>query len=188
MEPDGSALIMQKAGTALLVIDMLNDFLMGPFAAPQARRLIEPVRKAVDRARTAGIPVIFVCDAHSPDDDEFAVLAPHAIAGTDGAKIVEELAPQNGDIIVEKTRYSGFFETELAARLQALGVSTIALCGCQTDCCVMHTAADGFFRGFRPVLLDDATAARTEEGHRNALASMKRLYGANAISYRDLSL
>jgi nicotinamidase/pyrazinamidase len=183
VEPDDGALTMtQGSHAALLVVDMLNDFLTGPFAGPGAERLIGPVRTAVDRARARGVPVIFICDAHSPNDDEFAVLPPHAIAGTHGAEIVDELAPQPGETIVKKHRYSGFFETELTDLLRDLRVDTIAFCGLQTDCCVMHTAADGFFRGFRPVILEDAVTARTEDGHRHAMASMQRLYGAQVVA------
>ena len=173
--------MMQSSRSALLVIDMLNDFLAGPFAGPGAERLIGPVRAVVDRARAHGVPVIFVCDAHAANDDEFAVLPPHAIAGTHGAQIVDELAPRPGEAIVAKRRYSGFFETGLADLLHDLRVDTLAFCGLQTDCCVMHTVADGFFRGFRPVILEDAVAARTSDGHRHAMASIQRLYGAHVL-------
>jgi nicotinamidase/pyrazinamidase len=178
---DGALTMAQASGRALLVIDMLNDFLAGPFAGPGADQLIAPVRSAVDRARACSVPVIFICDAHLPDDPEFAVLPKHAMAGTHGAKIVDELAPQAGDTIVTKRRYSGFFETELAEVLHGMQVETVAYCGLQTDCCVMHTVADGFFRGFKSVLLEDAVTARTEEGNRFALAAMRRLYGAQVV-------
>lgn len=174
--------MMQNSGKALLVIDMLNDFLAGPFAGPGAERFIGPVRMVVDRARALGVPVIFICDAHTPDDAEFKVLPPHAIAGSRGAAVVDELAPRPGEAIIEKRRYSGFFETELSDLLRGMHVDTIAYCGLQTDCCVMHTVADGFFRGFQPVLLEDAITARTEDGHRNAMAAMQRLYGAQVVA------
>jgi nicotinamidase-related amidase len=187
MEPGDGELTMAQgpahaSRTALLVIDMVNDFLSGPFAGPGAERLIAPVRAAVDRARARGVPVVFVCDAHAADDDEFKVLPPHAVAGTPGAQLVPELMPRDGDAIVEKQRYSGFFKTRLEDVLRDLGVDTLAYCGLQTDCCVMHTVADGFFRGFRPVILEDAVTARTEDGHRRAMASMQRLYGAQAVT------
>lgn len=174
--------MVQNSRTALLVIDMLNDFLRGPFAGPGADRLIGPVRTAIDRARARGVPVIFVCDEHASNDAEFAVLPPHAVAGTPGADIVEELAPQPGDAVVKKHRYSGFFQTTLADVLHDRNVETIAVCGLQTDCCVMYTVADGFFRGFRPVILEDAITARTEDGHRHAVASMQRLFGAQVVT------
>ena len=168
--------------SALLVIDMLRDFLEGPFAAPGGKRLVGRVRGALDRARTRGIPVFFICDAHAPGDTEFAVMPPHALEGTAGAEIVADLAPRAGEIVVKKRNYSGFFDTHLADSLGEGDVGTIALCGLQTDCCVIHTAADGFFRGFEIVILEDAVAARTEAGHRRALAEMKRLYGARILA------
>ena len=157
---------------------MLNDFVFGPFAGPGAAALVDRVRAAVDHARALGIPVIHVCDAHAPDDAEFAVLGPHAIAGTPGAEIVDALAPRPGEPVVRKRRYSGFFGTELEAVLREAGADTLVLTGLQTDCCIRHTAADGFFRGFRIAIAADAVGARTEEGHRSALAEARRLYGA----------
>jgi nicotinamidase-related amidase len=174
--------MVQNSRSALLVIDMLNDFLRGPFAGPGAERLIGPVRTAIDRARARGVPVIFICDEHASNDAEFAVLPPHAVAGTRGADIVDELAPRPGDAIIKKHRYSGFFQTTLADLLDDLKVDTIGFCGLQTDCCVMYTAADGFFRGLRPVILEDAVTARTEDGHRHAMAAMQRLFGAQVVT------
>jgi nicotinamidase-related amidase len=177
VEPDGQPLT-HRPRPALLVVDMVNDFVSGPFAGPGAAALVERVRAAVDRARALAIPVIHVCDAHAPDDPEFAVMAPHAIAGTPGAEIVGALAPRPGERVVRKRRYSGFFETELDAVLREAGADTLVLAGLQTDCCIRHTAADGFFRGFRIAIASDAVGARTEEGHRGALAEARRLYGA----------
>ena len=164
--------------TALLVVDMLRDFLEGPFAGPEAARLVPHVRDALDRARARGMPVVFVCDAHAPDDAEFAVFAPHAVIGTPGAEVVEALAPRPTEIVVRKRRYSGFFDTNLERVLRDLAVDTLALVGLQTDCCILHTAADGFFRGFGIVLLEDALSARTPEGACWALSQARRLYGA----------
>lgn len=182
--------MMGRRRSALLVVDMLRDFITGPFAAPGGERLVFRVRRVLDRARARNMPVFFVCDAHAPDDAEFAVMPPHAVDGSAGAEIVDDLAPRAGEMVVKKRRYSGFYETRLADGLGELDVGTLALCGLQTDCCVMHTAADGFYRGFEIVILEDAVAARTEEGHRRALAEMKRLYGARiqaSDAFPDLS-
>jgi nicotinamidase-related amidase len=167
---------------ALLVVDMVRDFVEGPFAGPGAAALVPRVRRAVERARDLDIPVVFVCDGHAPDDPEFRVFAPHALAGTPGAEIVAELAPRPGEYVVRKRRYSGFYQTELGDLLRTLDVDTLVLTGLQTDCCVAHTAADGFFRGFRIVILEDAVGARTEDGHRRALAEAARLYGAEVTT------
>jgi nicotinamidase-related amidase len=167
---------------ALLVIDMVRDFIEGPFAGPDAKAVVAHVQAAVEKARRLEIPVVFVCDAHAPDDPEFRVLPPHALAGTPGAQIVPELAARAEEPVVNKRRYSGFYETTLEARLRDLHVDTLILSGLQTDCCVSHTAADGFFRGFRIIILEDAVAARTAEGHGRALTEAQRLYGAHVTT------
>jgi nicotinamidase-related amidase len=167
---------------ALLVIDMLRDFVEGPFAGTEAKALVPRVQAAVERARRLEIPVVFVCDAHAPEDPEFRVLPPHALAGTPGAEIVPELAPRPDEAVVGKRRYSGFYDTTLEGLLRDLRIDTLILTGLQTDCCVSHTAADGFFRGFRIIILEDAVAARTPEGHRGALTEMRRLYGAHVTT------
>ncbi len=171
---------------ALLVVDMLNDFVEGPFAGPGARALVTAVGAAVERARALDIPVVYVCDAHGPDDPEFAVFPPHALAGTPGAEVVPALAPGAGEPLVRKRRYSGFFETDLEAVLRERDVDTLVLVGLQTDCCIAHTAADGFFRGFQIVILEDAVAARTDEGHRQGLEQARRLYGARIVRTADV--
>jgi nicotinamidase-related amidase len=167
---------------ALLVIDMLEDFLRGPFAGPGGELLIGRVSRVLDGARARSMPVLFICDVHAADDREFSVMAPHALEGSPGAAIVAELAPRPGEQLVSKRRYSGFFNTDLEDRLRALGDDTVVLCGLQTDCCVLHTAADGFFRDFSIVVLEDATSARTTDGHARGLEQMKRLYGAQVVS------
>jgi nicotinamidase-related amidase len=170
----------------LVVVDMLNDFVEGPFAGPGACALVAAVRAAVERARAVSIPVVYVCDAHRPDDPEFAVFPPHALAGTPGAQVVPALAPRAGEPVVYKRRYSGFFETDLEAVLRERDVDTLVLAGLQTDCCIAHTAADGFFRGFRIVILADAVGARTDDGHRHGLEQARRLYGARIARTADI--
>src|SRR5687767_13365489 len=112
---------------ALLVVDMLNDFVHGAFAGAGAAELVGRVNAAVEGARALGIPAIHVCDAHAPDDPEFTVLGPHAIAGTPGAEMVPPLAPRPGERVVRKRRYSGFFATDLEAALREVGADTIVL-------------------------------------------------------------
>lgn len=86
--------------------------------------------------------------------------------GTKGAEILQEfLAPP--DVVVEKTKDSGFFETDLHDRLQALGVETVVVTGMQTQICVQTTAADAFFRGYGVwVPRDCVVSARVEDRDR----------------------
>ena len=76
------------------------------------------IKTELARARAAGEPVIYLTDNHVPDDAEFKVFPPHAIAGTKGAEIIPELAPEDDEDVIPKRRYSGFFGTDLDITLR----------------------------------------------------------------------
>ena len=108
--------------TALIVADMLNDFLDpggSLYVGAQAREIIPFVAQKIAEFRAPGRVVIFVCDAHAPDDREFRYFPAHAVKGSWGAGIIPELTPAPGDYRVEKTRYSAFAHTNLDDILQA---------------------------------------------------------------------
>ena len=108
---------------ALLIIDMLNDFVSpgAPLAVPDTHRVIASIRREIDRARTAGKPIIYLCDNHAPDDKEFRKFGwpAHAVQGTKGAEVVAELEPAPSDIVVLKDTYSGFYGTRLDEELKS---------------------------------------------------------------------
>jgi nicotinamidase/pyrazinamidase len=90
---------------ALIVADMLNDFLDprgSLYVGPQARDLIPFINQKIEDVRSQGGVVIFVCDAHPPDDREFRYFPPHAVKGSWGAQIIPEFLPAPGDYQVEK--------------------------------------------------------------------------------------
>jgi nicotinamidase/pyrazinamidase len=157
--------------TALIIIDMLKDFIRegAPLEVPSARAIIKNVRREIDRAHKNGDPVIYLCDRHAPKDPEFQYWPEHAVRGTPGAEIIEELKPGPKDIVVAKTTYSGFFGSSLEETLKELGVEKIRLVGVCTNICVMYTTADAVMRGIDVEVIDDATAALTEEDHEFAL-------------------
>ena len=104
---------------AVIVVDMLNDFVTGPISSPRVHHIIEPIKKLCEKARENGIPVFYANDSHTPEiDKEFRVWGPHAVEGTPGAEVIEELKPQKGDYIIPKKTYSAFFETPLALILR----------------------------------------------------------------------
>ncbi len=167
---------------AVLVIDMLNDFVKpgGTLRVERAERIIPKLKALLDWARGKGLPVIYACDAHRKGvDAELALWGDHAIEGTWGAQVIEELKPQEGDFVVRKRRYSAFFGTDLDLLLRELGVDTLILTGLVTNVCVQHTAADAFFRGYKVVVVSDCCGALTEEEHKSALEYMRRVYGAD---------
>ena len=171
---------------ALLVIDMLEDFVRGKLKVEAATTIIPNIRQLVEAARRARIPVVYVCDAHEPGDPELQLWGPHAMKGTKGAQVVEELKPQPSDFIVEKKTYSGFFQTNLHQILQQHCVDTVVLTGLVTDICVQHTAADAFFRGYKVWVVRNATVAIDEESHQQALSYMARVYGARVVTTADM--
>jgi len=166
--------------SALVIVDMLNDFVRegAVLEVPAARALIPALQKAREAAYRAGAVVIYVCDNHRRDDPEFKAWPPHAVAGSDGAQVVGELAPGEKDLVVAKRRFSGFFGTDLDLYLREAGIKRIVLAGVLTDICVYHTAADACMRGYEVSVLTDCVAALTEQDHNFALKQMQRLFGA----------
>ena len=171
--------------SAVLVIDMANDFLFEPGTIAtaggaeyrrRAQALIPRVARLLAGARDAGIPVIYATDAHEPGDRELAKWPPHAMKGTDAAAIPAPLAPQPQDIVLEKRTYSPFLSTDLEARLQERGITRLYVAGLHTDCCARHTSGDAFQKGYELVWVTDALQAFTEEAHQAGLAYFTMWY------------
>jgi nicotinamidase-related amidase len=172
---------------ALIVIDMLNDFVNGPLASPGSREIIPNIKRLIAKARSLKIPVVYVCDAHYEGVDwELKLWGPHALAGTWGAEVIEELKPERGDFLVRKRRYSGFFQTDLGILLRELGADTLILTGVDTSICVSHTAADAFYRGYALVVPRDAVATFDPKENEQAVGYLKRVYGAEITTTDEL--
>ncbi|MCX7624355.1 MAG: cysteine hydrolase [Thermomicrobium sp.] len=163
---------------AVVVIDMLNDFVTGKLGNERVRSVVEPIRELLAAARAAGIPVVYVGDAHLPSDPEIAIWGPHAMKGTKEAETIPELAPQSSDFVLEKRTYSAFYETGLDLLLRSLGVDTVVITGLHTNICCRHTAADAFARAYKIVVPEDCVNAFTEEEHRDGIEYLRRVYGA----------
>lgn len=160
---------------ALLVIDMLNDFVEkgAPLEVPAARQILPYVKRRIEEARRKQIPVIYICDAHRENDEEFKKWPKHAISGTRGAEAVEELKPKKDDFIVRKRRYSAFLGTDLDLLLRELKAERLYLVGILTNICVFLTAAEAAMRDYQVVVYADSVAALSEEAHRFALTQLR---------------
>jgi ureidoacrylate peracid hydrolase len=167
---------------AVLVVDMLNDFLdpAGAMPLPEGRALYEPVNRLLDAARRADAPVIWICDEHPPDDKEFEKRSVHCLRGTWGAEIVDELAVHDGEYRVPKRRYSGFYETDLDLRLRELGIAQVILVGVVTNICVRSTAHDAFFRGYDVIVPEEGVAATSDREQASSLYDIDTHYGTVA--------
>jgi nicotinamidase-related amidase len=172
---------------AIILVDMLNDFVTGALEVNRVKTVIPPLQRLVVAARKNDVPVIYSNDAHYPQDLEVTrKWGNHAIKGTKGAEVIPELKPEEGkDYIVEKRTYSGFFETGLDSLLRSLyngqGVRTVVLGGLHTHMCVRHTAADAFFRGYHIVTAKDGVEAFTEEDQEQGLKYLETVYNAKIM-------
>ena len=159
---------------------MLNDFVKEDGALPVigAGKLISRINEAIENFRRKGEPVIFIADAHEPDDKEFNIWPRHCVKGTEGAQVVRELDRRPGDELVEKTTYSAFYNTRLDDVLREKGVDEVVLTGILTNICVLHTAADAAMRGYKVRVLKGCVASSTEENHEWALRHMREVLNA----------
>ena len=165
------------AKEAFLVIDMLKDFVEreAPLEVPSARKILPKVKLRIEEARKKGIPVIYICDAHRSEDEEFKRWPKHAILGTKGAEVVEELRPEKTDFIVKKRRYSGFLGTDLDLLLKELKVEKLHLTGILTNICIFFTAAEATMRDYEVVVHSDSVAALSEKYHKFALDQLDQV-------------
>jgi ureidoacrylate peracid hydrolase len=154
--------------TALIVVDMENDFVAegAPMESSQARQAVPNMQKALASARESGMKIIYTTHAHREDGCDagrFADLYPPIAAkvglvdGTPGVEIYPALAPQPGEIVVKKHRYSAFFGTDLDIILRGSGIETVVVIGTTTENCCHATARDAMFRDYFVVFLSDAT-------------------------------
>lgn len=164
---------------AVIVLDMLNDFVTGAIAAERAERIIPTLRDdLLPTARANDVRVIYANDAHRPEDFELEVWGEHAMRGTEGAEIIPELTPAAQDDVFEKRFYDGFHETGLDQHLRSLGVDRLVMTGLHTNMCVRHTSASAFFNGYDIAVPEDCVDAFTEEEHQQGLEYLEYVYDA----------
>ncbi|MDR3137176.1 MAG: cysteine hydrolase [Coriobacteriales bacterium] len=173
--------------TAIIVVDMLNDFVTGSLACERAQRIISPLAELLAAARERELPVIYSNDSHLPGiDHELKLWGEHAMIGTPGADIIPELEPSERDYIVPKRRYSGFFQTGLELLLRELGAKTLIICGLHAHMCVRHTTADAYQWGYRIIVPTDGVDSFTEEDYLAGLDYLRSVYGAQTPTIAEL--
>ncbi len=152
---------LDPATTALVIIDMQNDFVRdeGTLQVESAPATVPAIRRLLDLARESGMHVAFSQDTHDAGDPEFGIWPAHALRGTWGWEMIEELAPREGELVVQKVRYDAFYGTELDHMLRLWNVDTIVLCGTVANICVHYTAASAALRWYDVVIPKDAVSA-----------------------------
>ncbi|KJZ66191.1 isochorismatase family cysteine hydrolase [Pseudomonas fluorescens] len=162
---------------ALLIIDMQQE---DGFVLENLDTVVSLTATLLETARHQRVPVIYTRHINQADGSDLPRGEPRAAdggpssyrAGTRQMEIIERLAPQPDELIIDKGRYSAFHRTDLDARLKALGVDTLIVCCVLTDVCVLSTVFDAFALGYHIRLISDACTTTTLAGHYSALLIM----------------
>ena len=125
---------------ALVVIDMLNDFVEedGKLPVKGAKELIPRIKRLIEAARMNDVPVIYANDSHDPDDKEFERWPKHSVEGTKGAEVTLELKPEKEDIIIPKKDLCMFTNKDAIKVLDKKGIQELYITGMATEYCVRH--------------------------------------------------
>jgi ureidoacrylate peracid hydrolase len=207
IDAEPQSVVVDAAKSALLIVDMQNDFCTeggwlhsrGIDVSPN-RKPIKSLQALIGAFRTSDLPVIWVNwgvrkdllnispslrHAHNPKGDEPGLAQP--VPGTRsevikfgswGAQVIDEINPGERDVQIVKHRFSAFWDTETDAILRNLGVKTLFIGGVNMDQCVMTTLEDASFLGYDTILIEDATAT-TSPGYcvQAVLYNVKLLFG-----------
>ena len=141
---------VDPARTALVVIDMQNDFVKqgGSLLVPDAEATVPAIRGLLDLARAARMRVVYSQDTHRQGDPEWQLWPEHCREGSWGWEIVAELAPEVDDVVLRKVRYDVFYGTPLDHLLRLWGIDTLIICGTVANICVHYTAASAALRWY----------------------------------------
>jgi nicotinamidase-related amidase len=163
---------------AFLVIDMVRDYFDESKNAPitkLSRPIIDPINRVSATFRRHGWPVVFSTDAFHEDHFFFkSRMKPHAIAGTPGAEVIEDLERGPEDYWLPKPKMSAFFQTGLENWLRERGVTLCAVAGIATPFCVLTTVLDAICHDFKAVLLEDCCMAGSRKIHDQTLETYRR--------------
>ncbi len=176
--PVEEEVILPAAETAVIIVDMQNDFVKpgGRLRVPSAEATVEPIRRLLERARRHGVMTIFTQDTHYQRDPEFDIWGEHVVKGSWGWEIIDELKPVEGEIVVEKTRYDGFYGTPIDDLLRVNGIRNVVVVGTVANICVLHTAGSAALRWYRVYMPMDGISALNEFDYYLTLRQVTFLY------------
>jgi nicotinamidase-related amidase len=172
---------------ALIIVDMLNEFVDGKLANRKAQAIIPPLGRLLQHARDQDWVVVFSNDAHQPGDPELSVWGEHAMAGTPEAEVIPQLAPREGEIVSPKRVYGAFDFTGLDAQLKERGVDEVVITGQHTHICVRHSSYGASIRGYAVIIPRDAVCGFEDVDEEEALAYLQMAYGAEITTVNEIS-
>ena len=181
----------QQRGTALLLVDVIND--MDFEGAEALVRLAEPMARRLHalktRVRAAGIPTIYINDNFGKWRSDFRSLVEHCVTDdVPGRDVARLLRPDADDYFVLKPKQSAFYGTTLDALLRDLGTTTVILTGIAGDNCVLFSANDAYMRDLTLFIPADCTASNTQEENDHALTLLQKVVKADIRRSTEIDL
>jgi nicotinamidase-related amidase len=201
--------LVDRTHSALLVVDMQNDFCKTGWAFDRLGidlsmypSMIPRLSRLLTGARSSGVPIFYIQmtvlpgrRSESPAQIRFnlrlhleahGAIQPllYTIEGTPGHEIIAELAPRPGDLLVRKYRSSGFWGTNLDLLLRSNGIESVIVTGCTTEGCVESTARDALFNDYYVVLPEDCLASDDVRQHEASLFLMHHRF--DVVSSDDI--
>ena len=184
---------LEKSMTAMIVVDMQNAFLsdegsitQGGMDISELKKTVEPVVRLVDACHNADVPIIFTryvlradykdAGLRSERRPEFKDVS-SLVAGTWDVDLDPRMDARPVDYILDKTRYSSFYNTSLEVILRGLRVDTLIVCGVTTEICVESTIRDAYFRDYKIFVPEDAVAAMDVDRHLGTLQTIRYGFG-----------
>ena len=166
------------AESTLVMIDCQNTYTRGVMELEGVDAALDEAAALLDRARSAGIPIIHIQHSDGPG-------SLYDIEGESGA-IVARVAPREGEPVVVKNYPNSFVKTDLDERLKAVSASNLVIAGFMTHMCVNSTARGAFNLGYAPTVVAAATATRALPGLGDVPVSAAAMQAASLAAMADL--
>ncbi|CAM4408803.1 isochorismatase [Bacillus manliponensis] len=175
--------------TALLIIDMINDFQFshGPILSQKCEGIIEPILQLKQKMKKLGHPTIYVNDHYNLWRADIQQLLTYC-KNDYSEKIIEAIKPEKDDYFFIKPHYSAFYETPLNSLLGHLKIQNVILTGIAGNICILFTANDAHMRNYQLYVPNDCTASNNDQDHLYALKVMNRTLKANIAPSSNLPL
>ncbi len=188
---------IRLSSSAFVIVDMQNDFVRvgAPLEVPDTRLTIAPIREVARAFRRSGRPVVYTRFVAGPQETLLWKWSPQIYPPVNCCRIgfrrryqdlgaereciavVDELAPEPGDYLVDKFGYGAFFRTNLPDILRATGTDTVVICGTVTQICVEETGRQSFHHGYKTVLLRDGVSSFDPQLHAATLKNFAMKFG-----------
>ncbi|TFB19608.1 cysteine hydrolase [Filobacillus milosensis] len=166
-----------KNQTALVLIDLQKE---SHFGLDSMEKVVQNAKELIEACRASNIPIIYTKQINRTDRIGLSVGEPlkddgtpyYYNNGTDQIEILDEIKPETDDVVIDKYRWSAFYETSLDLMLRNLGVKDLIIGGVVTDGCLMTSVFDAYFRDYNIHLVHDICSASNEGAHMSAMATM----------------